>query len=508
MANKIYSATPFGLDARIVEVEVDVSNGLPATIIVGLADTSIKESKERVRACLRGCKNFKYPLARITINLAPADQYKYGTQLDFAILLGILSASRQIDLDLKGSIFLGELSLDGRFRKIKSCLAMVLAAKAAGFERVFLPEDNYSEASLVSGISIIAVKGFENFLEIFNQKKFEPAASQLPNQTLESGKINFPRQAHTDFSEIQGHHFAKRALEIAASGGHNLLMSGSAGVGKSLLAEALGSIVPDPLPEQTLETIKIYSALGLVKDSLNLHPFRAPHHSVSLRAFVGGGALPKPGELSLAHNGVLFMDEFPEFPRAIIESLRQPLEQGFVEISRINGNYKFPAKFIFVAAQNPCPCGYYGDVTQNCSCTMGQIQRYKKKISGPILDRIDIQIYVKKVPLQNFSLNSQPAQNEKFESSEQVLKRVIATRDIQYQRAGKLNSMLNFNERKKYCSLGPNCLQLLNHAAEKFNFSTRTYTRVLKVARTIADIQNVQDVSEENLAEAIQYRIC
>ncbi len=491
MPKKIFSATPFGLDAKIVEVEVDVSNGLPATIIVGLADTSIKESKERVRSCLRSASKFKYPLARVTINLAPADLYKYGTQMDFAIALGILSASGQIEFKFEDSIFLGELSLDGTLRKIKSCLAMVLEAKAKGFCRVFLSEENYLEASLIQGMQIIPLKKLDDFFEIV-ENKFLPVQRSVP-------EMKFVRKSEVDFSEIQGHAFAKRALEIAASGNHNILMSGSPGVGKSLLAKALNSIVPDPPQQQIIETVKIYSSLGLVKETLNVAPFRNPHHSITMLAFTGGGVLPRPGELSLAHNGVLFLDEFPEFDRSIIESLRQPLEEGYIQISRLNGNYIFPAKFIFIAAQNPCPCGYFGDASRECNCNPWQIQRYQKKISGPILDRIDIQIYIEKTKFKNL--------NSGAENSAEVMRRVAAAREIQYRCRAKLNSSLNFSEVRKFCFLNAGCARILDAAAAKFNFSNRTYLRILKVARTIADLDKSENINEQHLAEAIHYRI-
>ncbi len=491
MLAKLASATLHGLDAKIIDVEINFSSGLPQTIIVGLADKSIFEARERVRACLKNSQ-LQYPIGRIAINLAPANILKYGTQFDLPIALGILAASGQISGEFGDKLLIGELSMDGLTRPIIGALAMVMQAKATGFKTVFVPEKNYSEASLVPGIEIIAIKNFSELLNYFVAGEMPPAPDPVVIKFSETEKI--------DFSEIVGQDFAKRGLEVALAGGHNILLKGAPGAGKTLLARAASFLLPPPSAEQILAMIKIYSAAGFLTEEIAIRPFRNPAQNISSAAFVGGGTIPKPGEISLAHGGILFLDEFAELPRAILESLRQPLESGEIKISRLHSNYIFPADFILIAAQNPCPCGFYGDEYKNCLCAPGEIRRYQKKISGPILDRIDLQIHVQRVDLFQ--------QRKAAESSAQIMQRILRVRQIQKKRQGsKLNSRLSSAEIKQYCRFGLPGRQLLQAADKKYHFSARSFYRLIKLARTIADLAGFAEIKVEHLAEALQYRI-
>ncbi len=507
MLAKIFSATHWGLDAKIIEIEVDISNGMPATTIVGLADASIRESKERVRSCIKN-SHFSYPRNRISINLAPAHIYKYGTHFDLGIALGILKASGQLKLgeSREKRLFFGELALDGRVRGCKGIFPMLVAAASQGFKDVFVPAENAAEASLVPGIRILPVENIFKLIEFLCGR----APLRIPPPTtIKHAAANVvldPQNSPFDFSEIYGHAFAKRGLEIAAAGGHNISFIGSPGVGKTMLAKAMLSILPDPSPEERLEILKIYSIAGLLEGNFPRIPFRNPHHSVSPRAFTGGGAVLRPGEISLAHNGVLFLDEFPEFPREIIESLRGPLEAGFITVSRANYNYILPARFILVTARNPCPCGYYGDFSKECVCGAGKINAYRRKLSGPIIDRLDININVPRINFLQFK-NTTP------EPSAEVFKGVISARAVQQERfsargitAGRMNSSASPAEIKRLFRVSRQSEKLLLEADAKARFSPRSYFKILKLARTIADLSPSEDVLPEHCAEALQYR--
>jgi magnesium chelatase family protein len=498
---KVYSATLVGLSAEVVEVEADVSPGLPATVIVGLPDTSVQEARERVKFSIRN-SNALYPRNKVVVNLAPADLPKNGSHFDLPIALSILLNSGQIDFNSSELMIIGELALDGAVRSVVGLLPVILSARQKGFKKIIIPAANTMEAALVTGIEIIPVDSLVQVIGylqgLIKIKPLDPIAWE---KVLEE-----PREV-LDFKLISGQESVKRALEIAAAGGHNLLLTGPPGTGKTLLAKALPSILPRLTVEEVLEITKIYSIAGLLtskKGIITNRPFRSPHHSASAVSLVGGGSNPKPGEISLAHRGVLFLDELPEFSRMVLENLRQPLEEGRVTVSRSSGTVVFPASFILIAAQNPCPCGYLNNINQECICTNWQIINYQKRVSGPMLDRMDLFIEVSGIEYDKL------ASNESSETSASVQARVQMARNIQAKRFANskiiTNSEMGVSELKMFCSLAPKEKEFIKDAAIKLNLSARAYHRVLKLARTIADLSEDKDILINHLAEAIQYR--
>lgn len=488
------SCTLFGYEGILTQVEVDVTRGFPHFDIVGLADTAVKESRERVRAALSN-NGYKLPSERITINLAPAAIPKHGPVLDLPIALGILAASRQIPATsrLLDTLVLGELSLEGRIRPIKGVLSMAITAKKNNISTIIVPKENGGEAAAVEGIEVVPGSTLRELVDWCNgYRHIVPACASREQSVLEGQR---------DLARVKGQRAAKRALEVAAAGGHNIFMMGPPGSGKTMLANCMPSILPPLNNAESLEVSQIYSVVGLLPQGrlLTQPPFRNPHHSASLGGIVGGGTVPRPGEISLAHHGVLFLDEFPEFRREVIEVLRQPIEDGWISIARAKATFRFPAQFLLIVAANPCPCGYYGVEGGECRCTLGQISKYAGKISGPILDRIDIWI---DVPAVGYAKLRQSGQEE---PSKAVRQRVLAARDRQLAR-GKLNFALDTQQIEKYCKLDPSSEKMLAMAYQRLRLSARGYQRVLKVARTIADLRGGASIETEDLAEALSYR--
>ncbi len=500
MLAKVYSCAVIGLEGMLVEVEVDIANGLPSFTVVGLGDTAVQESRERVRAAIRNSGQ-TFPLKRITVNLAPGDLRKAGPAYDLPIAIGLLLASEQIYGDVAQAVFIGELGLDGTLRHTDGVLPMVAVARAQGIETAYVPYEDAPEAALVEGLTIVPVRTLPDLAAHICAER--PLAPYLSTLRFDAIEVSYP----VDFKDVRGQEHVKRALEVAAAGGHNVLMSGSPGAGKTLMARAMNSILPPMSLDEAIEVTKIYSVSGqLPKDTplIRQRPFCAPHHTTSLAGLVGGGGgRIKPGMISLAHRGVLFLDELPEFgPK--LEVLRQPLEDRVVTLSRASGSVTFPASFMLVAAQNPCPCGWYGDPERACTCSPALITRYQRRISGPLLDRIDIHV---EVPRVNYDKLSSERQGE---PSAAIRQRVCAARERQQARfqGTRLlsNSDMGAAEIRDYCPLDSAGQSLMKAAVRQLNLSARGYHRVLKLARTIADLAGSEQIAPAHLAEAIQYR--
>lgn len=503
MLVKLFGAAVQGIDATIITIEVNSSRGIKF-FLVGLPDSAVKESHERIVSALQ-VNGYKFPTCQIVINMAPADIRKEGSSYDLPLAIGILAATGTINSDKLGKyLLISELSLDGSLQPVKGALPIAIAARAQGFKGFILPKQNAREAAVVNNLQVYGVDNITEVIDFFNGKKELVPTIVNTREEFYQNQINFP----FDFSDVKGQENVKRALEVAAAGGHNLIMIGAPGSGKSMMAKRLPSILPPLSLGESLETTKIHSVAGkLNKDSslIATRPFRSPHHTISQVAMVGGGASPQPGEISLAHNGVLFLDELPEFNRSVLEVLRQPLEDRQITISRAKYTLNYPASFMLVASMNPCPCGYYNHPTRNCVCNPGQVQKYLNKISGPLLDRIDIQIEIVPVPFEKIS-EQQPG-----ESSASIRERVIRARQIQTERFANYprihcNAQMTSKLLHQYAQPDSQGLQLLKNAMTRLNLSARAYDRILKVARTIADLEGSESIRSQHLAEAIGYR--
>jgi magnesium chelatase family protein len=500
MLARIFSGTTIGLDGVIIEIEVDIANkGFPTFNLVGLPNKAIDESKDRVRTAISNV-GFEMPDSRLTVNLAPADIPKEGSSFDLPIALGILVATGMVDSQsVKHSFFIGELSLEGTIRSVPGVLPLALLAREKKLTKMYVPTQNCLEAAAVEGVEVIPVYSLQELVFHLNgQKKLE----SVP--TLSLDRFKSFSQIEIDFEGIRGQETAKRALEIAASGNHNIHLKGVPGAGKTLLSRAFPSLMPLLEREEILEVSKIYSIVGLLQDKgfITTRPFRTPHHTTSRIGLIGGGTHPMPGEISLAHRGVLFLDEFPEFPRSTLESLRQPIEDGTICISRAAGSISFPCRFLLIAASNPCPCGYLGHPTRKCSCSLYSIQQYRKRLSGPILDRIDIHVDIP--PVEQDKLTS----DEKAESSKMVRERVCAARQKQIKRFGRAstNAEMNSSQIRSLCKMSDAANSLLKTAIPRLSLSARSYFKIIKIAQTISDLENTDKIEGKHIAEALQYR--
>lgn len=502
MLAKVKTATVLGLDGIGIDVEVDVRKGNCALTIVGLPDKAVQESRDRVITAVKNSEA-DFPLIRTTINLAPADIPKEGPSYDLPIAIGVLAASGQVQVDSEKQLFIGELALDGKLRFVNGILPIADFCRSKKIPELFVPHDNAYEASLIPGVTVYPVETLQQLISHLNKERLiEPFSSEqiVPEEDDILDVV--------DFQYVRGQQQARRAVEIAAAGSHNLLMNGTPGSGKTMIARCIPSILPKMSIDESLEVSRIYSVAGLLaKDTplVRRRPFRKPHHTISDAALVGGGRIPKPGEISLSHRGVLFLDEFPEFPSKVLETLRQPLEDKIVTISRASGTLSYPTNFMMVAAMNPCKCGWKGDPERECTCSQNDIQRYAQKISGPILDRIDLKIFVPRVEYEKLQ------KDELGESSAEILKRVENARNLQRERFANTkfitNCEMGTKEINNFCKLSDPCKTLLKKASERFLLSARSYFRIIKVARTIADIENSGDILESHIAEALQYRM-